>query len=162
MSNPVDAEAVDRLRAALTRIARRIDRQVSGDGLTSTQLSVLASVVNRGPLGMSELAEVEGINPTMLSRIVGRLEQAGLIERQADADDRRAVRVAVTAAGVRLRKRLLDERSRLLNERLAALPADTVDAVLAALPALEALASQLAPKATNRNASVAAGGSTRS
>jgi DNA-binding MarR family transcriptional regulator len=141
----VDAETVDRLRGALTRISRRVDRQISTGGLTSTQLSVLASVVNRGPIGLGELADVEGINPTMLSRVVGKLEEAELIQREVDADDRRAVRVAATAAGNKLRKRVLAQRSALLADRLARLPADTVEVVVAAIPALEALVAELAP-----------------
>jgi DNA-binding MarR family transcriptional regulator len=141
----VDAETVDRLRSALTRISRRIDRQISTGGLTSTQLSVLASVVNRGPIGLGELADVEGINPTMLSRVVGKLEEAELIQRQIDAVDRRAVRVVATTAGTKLRKRVLAERSALLADRLARLPADTIEVVVVAIPALEALVAELAP-----------------
>jgi DNA-binding MarR family transcriptional regulator len=144
----VDPETIDRLRAALTRISRRIDRQVSGGGLTSTQLSVLASVLKYGPVGLSELADIEGVNPTMLSRVVAKLEDAGLIERQVDETDRRAARVQVSRAGAKLRAELLEQRSALLTERLAGLPEETVAAVLAALPALEELASELAPRPT--------------
>ena len=64
---------------------------------------MLSTVIYRGPIGLKELAEVEGVNPTMLSRVVGKLEVAGLIERQVDADDRRAARVAVTATGAAAR-----------------------------------------------------------
>jgi DNA-binding MarR family transcriptional regulator len=142
----VDDISVDRLRTALTRISRRINRQVSAEGLTATQLSVLSTVVHRGPLGLKELAEVEGVNPTMLSRIVGKLEVAGLIERQVDADDRRAARVAVTTAGARLHRRVLSKRSALLAERLAELPAATVAAIVAALPAFEELGQALDPR----------------
>ncbi len=142
-----DAETIDRLRRVLTRISRRVDRQVSGGGLTSTQLSVLATVELRGPLGLGELADFEGVNPTMLSRVVGKLEEGGLIQRQVDETDRRAVRVVVTKAGTELRRRLLIERSALLADRLGLLAEDDAANVLAAIPALEALAAELAPRA---------------
>jgi DNA-binding MarR family transcriptional regulator len=141
---PVSSETVDRLRAAIGRITRNFDRQIAGGGLTHTQFSVLSSVDRRGPLGLSELADIEGINPTMLSRIVGKLEDAGLIARTTDPDDRRAIRVETTAAGAKLRRRLLTERSRLLTQRLDGLPDDEVARLIAALPALEALGEQLA------------------
>jgi DNA-binding MarR family transcriptional regulator len=141
-----EAELVDRLRIVLTQISRRIDRQVSGGGLTSTQLGVLASVANRGPIGLSELAEVERVNPTMLSRIVSKLEEGGLIQRQVDELDRRAVRVEVTAAGTLLRSELSAERSALLRARLTGLSDETIAALLYAVPALEALADELAIK----------------
>ena len=77
-----DAEDVARLRIAVTRITRVLDRQSRGHTLTGTQASVLATAARLGPLRITELAEIEGINPTMLSRIVGKLEEAGLLHRR--------------------------------------------------------------------------------
>jgi DNA-binding MarR family transcriptional regulator len=145
-----DAETIDRLRTVLTRISRRVDRQVSGGGLTTTQLSVLASVATRGPIGLSELADLEGVNPTMLSRVIGKLEDGGLIQRQVDQVDRRAARVEITVAGSALRRRLLSERSALLADRLAILSDADAATVIAAIPALEALATELAPRPSAR------------
>lgn len=136
-------EDVDRLRIALGRIARRVDRQVSGDGMTRTQLSVLATIASLGPVGISELADIEGLNPTMLSRVVGKLEESGLVVRAATEADRRAVQVQTTPAGRSLQQRLRRQRSKLLAERLTGLPDRQVNQLLAALPALEALAEQL-------------------
>lgn len=139
----LDAEDVARLRVALARIARALDRQSRGHVLTPTQASVLAMAARLGPIRISELAELEGVNPTMLSRIVAKLEDEGLLHRHADPDDRRAALVEATAEGRALQQRLRDERSRLLAEHLAGLPAEHVDELLAALPSIEALAAAL-------------------
>jgi DNA-binding MarR family transcriptional regulator len=141
----VQAEEVDRLRMALGRISRLIDRQVRGDGMTRTQLSVLGTVGRKRSIGMGELADVEGLNPTMLSRIVGKLELAGLLQRCPGIDDRREVRVEITAAGTRLHAKLKNERSQLLAARLADLPAAQVRALSTAIPALESLAAAMRP-----------------
>lgn len=135
-------EDVDRLRIALGRIARMVDRQVSGDGMTRTQLSVLTTVARLGPLGISEVADIEGLNPTMLSRVLGKLEADGLVSRTATEADRRAVRVQATPAGRSLHQRLRRQRSQLFAERLTGLPAEESSRLLAALPALESLAEQ--------------------
>jgi DNA-binding MarR family transcriptional regulator len=140
----VDADDVARLRIALARIARVLDRQSRGHTLTGTQASVLATAARLGPVRITELADVEGINPTMMSRIVGKLEEAGLLHRRADTDDRRAALVEPTTEGRELQRRVREERTRLLAERLAALPATHADGVLDALPHLEALATALA------------------
>jgi DNA-binding MarR family transcriptional regulator len=140
--NQFGGEDVDRLRIALARIARLMDRQVSGDGMTRTQLSVLGTIARLGPLGISELADIEGLNPTMLSRVVGKLEVSGLVVRSVTEADRRAVRVQTTPAGRSLHQRLRRQRSQLLGERLAGLPAEQADHLLSSLPALEALAEQ--------------------
>lgn len=151
------SEDVDRLRTALARIARLVDRQVSGDGMTRTQLSVLATVARLGPLGISELADIEGLNPTMLSRVLGKLEADGLVSRAAAETDRRAVRVQTTPAGRSLHQRLRRQRSQLFAERLTGLPAAQSSRLLAALPALESLAEQLNRPQPDRSQPVKAG-----
>jgi DNA-binding MarR family transcriptional regulator len=139
----LDAEDVARLRVALTRIARVLDRQSRGHTLTGTQASVLATAARLGPVRITELAEIEGINPTMLSRIVGKLEDAGMLHRRPDPDDRRAALVEPTTAGRELQRHVREERTRLLAEHLAGLPDGHAAGLLDALPAIEALAAAL-------------------
>lgn len=132
------AEAA-RLRGALARISRSLDRQTPQEGLAPTAVWVLGSVSRMGPVGMGELAEFEGVNPTMLSRIVAKLVDAGLVERVADERDGRAVRVRITKHGKALLEQLRRERGRLFTARLAELPEEHAAQLLDALPALEAL-----------------------
>jgi DNA-binding MarR family transcriptional regulator len=141
----IDAESVARLRATIGRLARQMRVSATHAGLTPTQMSVLNSVVRHGPVRLAELTAIEGVNPTMLSRIVGKLEEAGLILRVTDPADRRAVTVEITKAGRRLQERVRDERNRTLTAMLEALPPEQAAAVLSALPALEALSLGLAP-----------------
>ena len=76
----------------------------------------------------------------MLSRIVGKLDDAGLISRVSDPEDRRVVTVEVTAAGRRRpAEQVRDERNRTLTALLEALPPSRPPRCIAALPALEAL-----------------------
>ncbi|UQX87592.1 MarR family transcriptional regulator [Jatrophihabitans telluris] len=133
-------DEITRLRIALRRIVKLVDRHVSVDGMTHTQLSVLGTVVRRGPLSASELAELEGINPTMLSRVIGKLEQAGLLTRTPDPDDRRALQIQATAAGQRLQHRLRRQRGQLFTERVQLMAPEHSALLLDALPALESLA----------------------
>ena len=97
----MDDETVIRLRRVVLRLARHLNAASVGEGLTPTQASVLGIVTNRGPLGLTELTEIEGLNPTMLSRVVGKLDSFGLIRRLRDPDDFRAARVEVTPEGSR-------------------------------------------------------------
>jgi DNA-binding MarR family transcriptional regulator len=138
-------DEVNRLRIALGRISRRIDRQISGGGMTRSELSALGTVGRQKSIGVGQLAEEEGLNPTMCSRIVGRFEAAGLVRRAPGADDRRAVRVEITAAGSKLHTKLRAQRTRLLAASLADLPDRERGALLAAVPALELLADAMRP-----------------
>jgi DNA-binding MarR family transcriptional regulator len=139
-----DLDDTARLRAVIGRLSRRLRSTPAGSGLTPSQISVLFTVVRSGPLGLSELAELEGINPTMLSRITAHLTEAGLLARTVDPDDRRAARVAATAAGRRLRERIHRERTHALALHLDRLDPGRRGLVWAALPVLEELAERLA------------------
>jgi DNA-binding MarR family transcriptional regulator len=125
------------------RLARRLRPTVAGSQLTPTQTSVLFTIVRMGPLGLSEVAEIESVNPTMLSRITAQLCEAGLISREADPVDRRAAFVKATPAGRRMRERIHKERTAALGEHVGKLDGEQQAALWAALPVLEALAEQL-------------------
>ena len=95
----MDVELVARLRGVIGRLARQLNDTPTGEGLTPTQYSVLGLVRGRGPLGLAELAGLEGLNPTMLSRVVRVLDDSGLIRRLPDPSDLRAARVQITPDG---------------------------------------------------------------
>lgn len=136
----MDDELVARLRGVIGRLARQLNATSTGEGLTPTQYSVLGLIRSRGPLGLAELSDLEGINPTMLSRIVRKLDDGGLIRKLPDPSDLRAVRVEITPDGSEVHERIRERRSRMLSDWIGQLPDDTRDTLLASVPALEALA----------------------
>jgi DNA-binding MarR family transcriptional regulator len=136
-------DPVARLRAVIGRLSRRLRPTEAGSALTPSQISVLFTVVRAGPIGMSALARIESLNPTMLSRIAAQLIDAGLIVRSVDPGDRRSAQVAATAAGRRVRERVRRERNRALSEQVAQLEDEQREALWAALPALEELVEAL-------------------
>jgi DNA-binding MarR family transcriptional regulator len=141
----LDVETAARLRAVIGRASRRL-RLTASDvtgGLTPTRVSVLQHVARSGPLRLSELATSEGLNPTMLSRVVADLADAGLLERVSDQGDRRAAWAKATPAGKRLADRIRREKTDALYLALAALPDVDLALIERALPALERVAEQL-------------------
>jgi DNA-binding MarR family transcriptional regulator len=139
----MDAELVARLRGVIPRLARQLNDTSTGEGLTPTQYSVLALVRVRGPLGLAELTELEGLNPTMLSRIIKVLDERGLIRRVPDPNDLRAARVEVTPTGEQVHERVREQRTKVLSECLERLPSQTAELLLAVVPAMEALAEEM-------------------
>ena len=135
----MEADSVIRLRRVVLGLARRLNAASAGERLTPAQASVLAIVVNRGPLGLAELTEIEGLNPTMLSRVVGKLDSSGLVRRRRDPDDYRAALVEVTPNGEKAWQRISAERTKIISECVVCLSAEQEAALAAALPALPAL-----------------------
>jgi len=142
-STPAGVEAAERLRKIVGRLGRTL-RMTHADGsLPPSQREVLATIVRSGPLRLSELAAEEGINPTMLSRILGHLETASLVTRRPDEADARVVHLAATEKGRALHEEMRNERTDALFYALGKLPADERRVIIEALPALETLVESL-------------------
>jgi DNA-binding MarR family transcriptional regulator len=141
----LDVETAARLRVAIGTLSRRLRATAAGSeaGMTPTKISILLAVVRGGPTRLSQLGSSEGLNPTMLSRIVSKLVEAGLMERTSDHGDRRAAWVDATAAGRRLAERMRRERTAAVNAALEGLTPEDRLQLERALPALEGLAEQL-------------------
>lgn len=137
-STPDSTEVAARLRLSATRLARRL-RQESSTGLTPSQLSALAVVANRGPLSLGELAEHERVAPPSITKIVAKLEADGLLERQADPDDRRVARVRATKAGNALLSETRRRKTAWLAGRVRDLTADERARLAGALDVLDLL-----------------------
>jgi DNA-binding MarR family transcriptional regulator len=130
---------VTRLRVAIARVSRRLRRHELA-GITPTQLAALATVEARGPLRLGDLAAVERIAPSTLTRMVTALEELGYVSRCAVPGDARAAALSVTEPGRAALDRIRQETTAILADSLRTLPADQLAALAAALPALETLA----------------------
>jgi DNA-binding MarR family transcriptional regulator len=141
----LDTATATRLRTVLGRLARQLRTTTASTdaGLTPTKISVLLTVDRRGTTRISEVAEIEALNPTLLSRSISTLVDAGLLDRVSDAADRRTAWVQVTDEGHRLAERMRRERTEVVNRGMSALPAAERRLVEQAIPALEALADEL-------------------
>jgi DNA-binding MarR family transcriptional regulator len=107
----MDSESVIRVRRVVLRLARQLHAASDGGGLTPTQTSVLGLTASRGPLSVAELTELEALNPTMVSRVVSRLDSLGLVRRLRDPEDYRVARVEATPEGKRVYEQITAERS---------------------------------------------------
>ena len=72
-------------------------------GLTHPQYLVMLALWEGAPLRVGELAERLSLEPATLSPLLKRLEARGLVTRDRDPRDERALAVALTAAGTAAR-----------------------------------------------------------
>jgi len=80
-----------------------------------------------------------------VSRIIKVLDEGGLIRRMPDPNDLRAARLAATPMGEQVHDRVRAQRTQVLSERLGQLPPEIAETLLAAVPAMEALAEEMRP-----------------
>jgi len=129
------------LRREVRRSAR--DR-IEGDPLTASQGEVLGCLRRMPGVGVGELARTLRLAPNTVSTIVGALVTAGLVRRDPDPDDARAVRLRLTPAGHRRTRAWRDHSARRVDEALAHLSAEERADLARALPVLERLAEIVA------------------
>ena len=125
-----------RLNLIVGRLMRTI-RQHAAAGLTPSQLSALVTVDERGPLRISALASQESLGAPAATRVVASLEEAGLVTRSSDPDDKRASLISLTEVGGETLKALRKERATGLGAQLDALSESERRLLERALPVLE-------------------------
>jgi DNA-binding MarR family transcriptional regulator len=126
------------LRLVITRTARRLRQEAASD-LGPSQTAALATIERHGPLTPSELARIERIQRPTATRIVARLEEAGLVERVADPADGRSFTVSATADARALMNRLRTRKNAYLARRLRGLDEDDLATLDRAAEILEDL-----------------------
>jgi MarR family 2-MHQ and catechol resistance regulon transcriptional repressor len=97
-------------RAAVSELVKKYqfrDRnETVAYGLSVSQAYALSALDGRGPLRMGELAAELQLSVSATTRVVDSLAARHLVQRSADASDRRICRVALTSRGTRLWRRI--------------------------------------------------------
>jgi DNA-binding MarR family transcriptional regulator len=135
------AELAARLRLVVMRLARRL-RQQAPEALSPSQLSVLSTLESQGPLTPTELAAAERVKPPTITRVVGILEDAGLVRRKSDPGDRRSSRVELTARGRELIERDRRRKTAYLAKQIAKLSEEEVRALNRAVELIERMVKE--------------------
>lgn len=117
-----DAECAALMLDTFPQVMRSIAhdvREFSGGPATIPQYRVLGYLYHHGLASMGHMAERQGVTLPTMTKIVAGLVERGLVEREADSQDRRIVRLHLTDEG---RALFTDIHAR-MQARLAALVA---------------------------------------
>src|SRR6476619_6753240 len=135
-------------RALAAGIAAGVERLIGllrslspADGLSATAAATLATLERSGPRRLTALAVQGGVTQPAMTQLIARLEDTGLVRREADPADGRVVQVRLTDQGrdtLARRRAVRAERLAVVLDRIS--PQDRA-ALGAALPAIDALAS---------------------
>jgi DNA-binding MarR family transcriptional regulator len=128
------------LREAIQRLNRRVRQTRAVGDLTFSQLSALTSLQLAGALTPRELADVERVQPPTMTKIVGKLEDLGLVVRTPHPTDGRQVILAPTEQGRAMYAQFEKVRNEWLAEQLAALSTEERDVLAQAAEILQQVA----------------------
>ena len=139
MARSDSRDVAARLHKAAIRLLRMVRAADDESGVSAPRLSALSVLAFAGPQSLGSLAGAEQVTAATMSKLVSDLEAEGLVAKRANAEDKRGVRIEVTARGRALMERARAQRLALLQRRLATLSA----AERAHLNAAAALIEQL-------------------
>src|SRR5262245_5877771 len=136
------AGELQRVLSKVFSVLRRGDttRTAEAGDLTLAQLSILLTLLDQGPIRMSELAAHERVRTPTTTRAIRRLEKLGLVKRSRDPSDLRAVLVDITPRGLSQHREALAARRAHLATLLAKLSPEDLKTLTEALVPLERLA----------------------
>ncbi|MCG5434116.1 MarR family transcriptional regulator [Mycobacterium sp. MYCO198283] len=142
------AEGLQRAFSKLATHLRRGDtsanRVPTGD-LTLAQLSILITLLDQGPMRMTDLAAHERVRTPTTTVAIRRLEKLGLVKRTRDTSDLRAVLVDITPKGLEVHRESLSSRQAHLAAMLSQLSHEDITVLTEALGALERLSGAAPP-----------------
>ena len=134
------------LTRAATLAARRVDRPLSGHGLSLVDLMILLSLSSAdGRLRRVDLAERLGMSQSSVTRLLAPLEKIGLLRRERDPNDRRASFTELTDVGHRVVAEAEATARDAAEDLLRGWPAGEVDALAGAVTRLAAGAPSIIP-----------------
>jgi len=120
------------LRSAVSGLQRRLRAQDEAGGIGPTGLGILGRLLRVGVASATEIAQLERLQPQSLTRSLKSLEDAALIERWSDEDDRRRTSIAITAKGEAFLRSTIRKRvtwlAGVMESRLTPAERDTVRA----------------------------------
>jgi DNA-binding MarR family transcriptional regulator len=138
------AEGLHRTLSKLFSVLRRGDPSAgkeTAQDLTLAQLSILVTLLDRGPIRMTDLAAHERVRTPTTTVAIRRLEKIGLVKRSRDPSDLRAVLVDITPRGLAVHRESLNNRLTALAALLSQLNGSELEALTKALAPLERLAA---------------------
>lgn len=97
--DPTPLETVGRVLVLAQYLDRSVNAALAEHGLSLGQFDILATLRRRGKLTPGQLMESVMLSSGGMTNRLDRLEEAGLIRREADPDDRRGVVVFLTKKG---------------------------------------------------------------
>ena len=119
-------QLADLLHGLTRRLRRSQTDGLAPLGLTPAQgraLRIIARSQDEEPLRMTELADRLGIVPRSVTTVVDALEEAGLVRREVDPRNRRAILLRLTERGAAVRDDLREARRRAAEDLFTPLSA---------------------------------------
>jgi DNA-binding MarR family transcriptional regulator len=135
----LEANLIATVAPLMRHLVAHARRRRAWRDMTYQQYNVMRLIDTTGPQPQAEVARHLVVTAPVVTRLAAALAEAGLVERQDDPKDRRAVILALTETGRRRARAMRRDLLAAARELLEPLPGDRRAAVAAALEELQVL-----------------------
>lgn len=154
----MSGDNLDALAARMQRLTYQIFKNyelcdqwvITPHGLTVSQGYTLLAFPAQDTVRMSELSGSMGLANSTMTRMVDQLVQKGLVQREPDDTDRRAILVGLTLVGQEVQRTLQTQFQEFFKLVLQELEADERSAILDALEKLSGVVAKVAATCGSR------------
>jgi DNA-binding MarR family transcriptional regulator len=106
------------LNKARNLLIMEMDAAMKELDISSQQMGIFLSLTSGAAATPFELSKLLGIDTGLMTRMLDKLEEKGLLQRSRSLEDRRVVNLALTAKGLEVAARIPEIAPRVLNARL--------------------------------------------
>jgi DNA-binding MarR family transcriptional regulator len=131
---------------------RRFDERTRSFGITGPQMRALVAIMRFPGINQGALADRLDVEPITTCRMVDRLEQANLVERRRDPQDRRAWQLFLTESAEPIAEQLQAIGQTVLNDSLQGIDPAARDAALAMLARIRDNLTNVSPDGDTKGA----------
>jgi len=104
------------LMKAYRSMAGHAQRSIAAHDIGLSDFAILEALLHKGPMLVNEIGRRIQLTSGSITTAIDRLEARGLVERSADAGDRRVKKVALTRSGRALITRIFDKHKADLDD----------------------------------------------
>jgi len=127
MRKALQDKTIDRIVKSYNQVSQGINPPfLAKMNLTTAQMKVLLLFEDREKFSMGELSTLYSVSVSTMTSMVDRLFQNGMLKREQDGNDRRIVRVSLTAKGKKILTKLVHSRREVLEGFLFSLDKDEI------------------------------------
>ena len=114
--------SIERHLRKVDYIIRLKGRKILNDfNITVPQFTALQILISNGELTIGELSQKMALACSTITDLIDRMEKSELVIREKDEKDKRVVRIEVLPVGYEIVEKVLDERVRFLETKMAGL-----------------------------------------
>ena len=116
---------------------------IMGFAVNMSQLKAMTVFSEDSLLSMGELCKMANVKMPSMTEVVDRFEQEGILERIRDMEDRRVVKVKMTAKGKKMHKEVLKKRADELTKRFGVLTTEERTSLVDSLKSVSELLTKV-------------------